>query len=99
MNDKSTMNKILEYMGYGLPVVLYDLTEGRRSAEDAALYARPNDPIDFAEKMLALLDSEPLRRELGQRGRKRIEECFNWEADKAELLKAYEMALNLRPLT
>jgi glycosyltransferase involved in cell wall biosynthesis len=96
MNDKSTMNKILEYMGYGFPVVLYDLTEGRRSAGDAALYALPNDPIDFAEKMLTLLGSESLRRELGQRGRKRIEESFNWETDKQELLKAYEAALKPR---
>jgi glycosyltransferase involved in cell wall biosynthesis len=95
MNDKSTMNKILEYMAYGLPVVLYDLTEGRRSAEDAALYARPNDPVDFAEKVLTLLDSEALRRELGQRGRKRIERSFNWETDKRELIKAYEMALDV----
>jgi glycosyltransferase involved in cell wall biosynthesis len=93
MNDKSTMNKVLEYMGYGLPVVLYDLTEGRRSAEDAALYACPNNPIDFAEKVLTLLDSESLRRELGQRARKRIEECFSWETDKQVLLKAYETAL------
>ena len=96
MNDKSTMNKILEYMGYGLPVVLYDLAEGRRSAGDAALYARPNDPIDFAEKVLTLLDSESLRRELGQRGRKRIEQSFNWETDKQVLLKAYETALKPR---
>jgi len=96
MNDKSTMNKILEYMGYGLPVVQYDLTEGRRSAADAALYARPNDPTDFAEKVLTLLDSEALRRELGQRGRKRIEESFNWETDKQVLLKAYETALKPR---
>jgi glycosyltransferase involved in cell wall biosynthesis len=96
MNDKSTMGKILEYMSFELPVVLYELTEGRRSAADAALYARPNDPIDFAEKVLTLLESEPLRRELGQRGRKRIEECFNWETDKQELLKAYETALRPR---
>jgi glycosyltransferase involved in cell wall biosynthesis len=99
MNDKSTMNKILEYMGYGLPVVLYDLTEGRRSAEDAALYAHPNDPIDFAEKVLTLLDSESLRRELGQRARGRIEKCFNWDTDKQVLLQAYETALNLKSLT
>jgi len=93
MNDKSTMNKVLEYMGYGLPVVLYDLTEGRRSAEDAALYACPNNPIDFAEKVLTLLNSESLRHELGQRARRRIEECFSWETDKQVLLKAYETAL------
>jgi glycosyltransferase involved in cell wall biosynthesis len=93
MNDKSTMNKILEYMAFERPVVLYDLTEGRRSAEDCALYARPNDPADFAAQILKLLDSESLRRELGRRGRQRIEESLNWEAEKNVLLTAYQKAL------
>lgn len=95
MNDKSTMNKILEYMAFGRPVVLYDLTEGRRSAGDAALYARPNDPVDFAELILRLLDSEGLRRELGERGRNRIEGQLNWEIEKKSLLAAYQTALSL----
>ena len=93
MNDKSTMNKILEYMAYARPVVLFDLTEGRRSAGDAALYAQPNDPRDFAEKILTLLDSESLRRESGERGRRRIEESLNWEHEKKHLLAAYDAAL------
>jgi glycosyltransferase involved in cell wall biosynthesis len=93
MNDKSTMNKILEYMAFGLPVVLYDLTEGRRSAGDAALYARNDDPEDFAQKVMTLLDSETLRTELGARGRKRIEDELNWENEKRALLEAYETAL------
>ena len=87
------MNKIMEYMAFGRPVVLYDLTEGRRSAGDAALYARPNDPQDFARQMLALLDSEELRQTLGARGRKMIEEILNWDIEKRVLLKAYETAL------
>lgn len=94
MNDRSTMNKILEYMAFGLPVVLYELTEGRRSAGDAALYAEPNDPIDFARQMMMLLDSEELRRRLGARSRKRIEESLNWDIEKRALLKAYETALS-----
>jgi glycosyltransferase involved in cell wall biosynthesis len=93
MNDKSTMNKILEYMAYGLPIVLYDLTEGRRSAGDAALYAPNDDPEDFAQKVLSLLDSESLRAELGARGRKRIEESLNWGVEKRALLEAYATAL------
>jgi len=93
MNDKSTMNKILEYMAYARPVVLFDLAEGRRSAGDAAVYARPNDPIDFAEQILKLLDSESLRRQLGDIGRQRIEEKLNWEIEKRSLLAAYEEAL------
>ena len=93
MNDASTMNKVLEYMAYGLPVVLYDLTEGRRSAGDAALYALNNDPIDFARQMAKLLDSESLRRELGHRGRRRIEERLNWRIERKALLESYRTAL------
>lgn len=93
MNDKSTMNKILEYMAYGIPVVLYDLVEGRRSADDAALYARPNDPADFAAQVMTLLDSESLRHELGGRGRQRIEETLNWGHEKVALLEAYQRVL------
>jgi glycosyltransferase involved in cell wall biosynthesis len=93
MNDKSTMNKILDYMAYGKPTVLFDLTEGRRSAGESALYARPNDPIDFAEKVLALLDSEPLRRRLGECGRKRVEEKLNWENESKAVLATYAAAL------
>jgi glycosyltransferase involved in cell wall biosynthesis len=96
MNDKSTMNKILEYMAYARPVVLFDLTEGRRSAGDAALYARPNDPADFAAKIRTLLDSETLRHHLGQAGRRRIEESLNWEVEKHSLLAAYAKALEPR---
>jgi glycosyltransferase involved in cell wall biosynthesis len=73
--------------------VLFDLTEGRRSAEDAALYARPNDPIDFAAQILKLLESEVLRRELGERGRKRIEEKLNWEVERRALVAAYQAVL------
>ncbi len=45
-----TMNKILEYMALGKPIVQFDLTEGRHSAEGASLYARPNDAADLARR-------------------------------------------------
>ena len=93
-NDKLTMNKVLEYMAFGKPVVLYDLVEGRRSAGECALYARANDPADFATQILKLLDSEMLRHELGECGRRRIESYLNWEHDKLALLEAYQTALS-----
>ena len=99
MNDKSTMNKVLLYMAYGRPVVLFDLTEGRRTAGKGALYARPNDPQDFAAQMARLLRCEVLRRELGEAGRKRIEKDLNWEYEKRQLLDAYEVAAGARSAT
>lgn len=89
MNDQSTMIKIMEYMACGLPVVLFDLKEGRRIAGPSALYASPNDPVDFARKITTLLDCESLRRQLGERGRHAIENRLNWDAEKATLLEAY----------
>jgi glycosyltransferase involved in cell wall biosynthesis len=95
MNDNSTMIKIFEYMALGLPVVLFDLKEGRRTAGPAALYAKPNEPIDFANQVNRLLDSAELRRQLGACGRKRIEESMNWEVEKISLLQAYTAALQV----
>jgi len=93
MNDNSTMIKIFEYMAFELPVVLFDLKEGRRVAGSAALYALPNDPIDFANQMNRLLNSSELRQQLGKCGRTRIEQSLNWEVEKLTLLEAYGAAL------
>jgi glycosyltransferase involved in cell wall biosynthesis len=93
MNDNSTMIKIFEYMAFELPVVLFDLREGRHVAGPAALYASPNDPIDFANQMTKLLDFSELRQQLGACGRKRIEESLNWESEKVTLLQAYSAVL------
>lgn len=93
MNDKSTMIKIFEYMAFGLPVVLFDLKEGRRIAGPAALYAVPNDPVDFAAQVTRLLASNELREQLGQSGRRQIHESLNWEVEKESLIRAYATAL------
>ena len=93
MNDKLTMVKILEYMAFSLPVVLFDLEEGKRIAGPAALYAHSNDPVNFAEQVSRLLDSEELRQQLGQSGRRRVEESLNWETEKKSLIEAYASTL------
>jgi glycosyltransferase involved in cell wall biosynthesis len=95
MNDKLTMIKILEYMAFSLPVVLFDLKEGRRIAGPAALYATPNDPVDFANQVIKLLDCQELRQRLGECGRKRIEEKLNWDVEKKSLVQAYDTTLQI----
>ena len=93
LNDKSTMNKILEYMALGKPIVQFDVTEGRFSAGEASLYARPNDPVDFAEKLLSLLEDPQERARRGAIGRTRVEERFAWTYQAPKLLQAYVRAL------
>ena len=48
LNDVSTMNKTMEYMSFGLPVVAFELAETRVSAQDAARYVEPNDVTAYA---------------------------------------------------
>ena len=90
MNDISTMNKIMEYMALAKPAVQFDLTEGRVSAGDAALYARPGDPRDFAAKVAALMDDPALREEMGREGRQRVLDALSWEHSVPKLLAAYD---------
>ncbi len=90
MNDKSTMNKVMEYMALGKPIVQFDLTESRYSAKDAALYAAKNDEIDFANRIVQLLDDKELRKKMGVFARQRIENELEWRYEVPKLLAAYE---------
>jgi glycosyltransferase involved in cell wall biosynthesis len=96
MNDRSTMNKIMEYMALGKPVVQFDLTEGRVSAGDASWYARPNDVADLAQKMIALLADEDQRAHMGAIGRDRVERVLSWQHEAPRLLAAYDNLLGER---
>jgi glycosyltransferase involved in cell wall biosynthesis len=93
MNDKSTMNKILEYMALGKPIVQFDLTEGRFSAGEASAYACPNDIVDFATKLCELLDDPERRARMGAIGRSRIEAGLAWHHQVPQLLEAYNVAM------
>ena len=90
MNDKSTMNKIMEYMALGKPIVQFDLTEGRFSAQQASLYARRNDAVDFADKIVDLLADEDKRRQMGELGRRRVIDHLAWSHEAPKLLRAYK---------
>ncbi|WP_210528792.1 glycosyltransferase family 4 protein [Rubellimicrobium arenae] len=90
MNDICTMNKVIEYMALGKPLVQFDLTEGRASAGDASLYARANDPVDFAEKIAALIADPALRDRLGRIGLDRVQNGLSWSDSAPKLLAAYD---------
>lgn len=90
MNDISTMNKVMEYMTLEKPCVQFDLTEGRASAGEASLYARANDPQDFAAKIAWLMDHPEDARAMGERGRARVLETLSWDHSVPPLLAAYD---------
>lgn len=90
MNDKSTMNKVLEYMALAKPIVQFDLTEGRYSAQEASVYARRNDAVDMAKKVQELLADPERRKRMGEFGRARVVNELSWEHTSKALLEGYE---------
>lgn len=98
MNDRSTMNKIMEYMALGKPIVQFDLKEGRVSAGDASLYARPNDVADLVQKMITLLAEPEMRARMGALGRERVERVLAWRHEAPRLIAAYDHLLGVQPI-
>ena len=92
LNDKCSLVKVVEYMSLGRPLVAFDLEEVRISAGDAALYARPNDEKDFAEKINLLLEAPNLRASMGKIGKERFRKFLTWEHSKQALYAAYDRA-------
>jgi glycosyltransferase involved in cell wall biosynthesis len=90
MNERSTTIKIMEYMAVGKPSVQFDLVEGRLSAAESSLYAQRGDSADFGEKILFLLDHPEAARQMGELGRRRVEEELSWEHEERKLLAAYD---------
>jgi glycosyltransferase involved in cell wall biosynthesis len=97
MNDKSTMNKVMEYMALGKAMVQFDLTEGRYSAQDASLYAAGNNSLDLAAKMVDLLDDPELCERMGATGRQRVLHELAWDHEVPKLLAAYQKLWERQP--
>ena len=93
LNDVSTMNKVLEYMAVGCPIVSFDLREARVSAADAAVYAEANDTGAFASAVSTLLDDPADRLRRGEIGRERISNGLSWDHSKVQLVASYAEAL------
>jgi glycosyltransferase involved in cell wall biosynthesis len=95
MNDKSTMIKIMEYMALGKPIVQFDMKEGKFSAGQASLYVDCTQQVtDFSAKLIFLLENPDLRKQMGQFGRRRVEEQLAWEYSVPNLLAAYQRCLD-----
>ncbi len=90
LNDVSTMNKTMEYMAFGLPVVAFDLRETRVSAADAAVYAVPNRVEDLARVLIELIDDKGRRQDMGAAGRKRVETELAWSQQAPRYVSVYE---------
>jgi glycosyltransferase involved in cell wall biosynthesis len=90
LNDLSTMNKTLEYMAFGMPVVAFDLKETRVSADGAASYVPSGDVAAYARAIVELLDDDSRRAAMGRAGHLRIEEELGWPHQRDAYVGVYD---------
>jgi glycosyltransferase involved in cell wall biosynthesis len=91
LNDVSTWIKIMEYMAAAKPIVTFDLKETRFSAQEAAVYVRPNIEHEFASAIASLMDNPDERKTRGAMGRIRVEQELQWSVVSRNLVKAYSL--------
>ncbi len=93
-SNMSTMNKIIEYMAFGRPIVAFDLLEHRRSAESAAVYVKGNDDAALARAIRELLLDVERRHTMSQFARGRFRDELAWENSEKQLIATYRQLLD-----
>jgi glycosyltransferase involved in cell wall biosynthesis len=85
---------VLESMACGTPVVCSGETSLREVAGDAALYANPRNPEEFAQALHDVFTNASLRSALIEKGRKNLRR-FSWANTAKETLGVYQDALRV----
>ncbi len=98
-SDKCTMNKVMEYMFFGLPIVGYALRENMVSAGAAAAYADGDSEEALAEAIQALIEDPARRQRMSEVGPLRVRESLAWNHSVVSLLRAYERVFSIRTRT
>lgn len=57
------------------------------------LLVAPNDPVSLAQAILTILEDEPLRMTMGQRGRAKVEAYYGWQHIGERLERIYQEVL------
>jgi glycosyltransferase involved in cell wall biosynthesis len=90
-HDTTYANKIFQYMSLAKPLLVSDAIAQKKLVEKVAcgLVHKEKDSEDFSNKVLALYNSKLLRIELGESGKKFVENEFSWEQTSKKLINLY----------
>ncbi|MBA3064160.1 glycosyltransferase family 4 protein, partial [Candidatus Woesearchaeota archaeon] len=88
--------KIVEYMASGKAIVASDVGEVPIMLDGCGILTEPGNVYSLANGIIRFLEDEKLRKECERKARKRAEKEYKWEVTADNLLRAYEIAKNIR---
>jgi glycosyltransferase involved in cell wall biosynthesis len=90
-HDVAYANKLFQYMSFAKPVLVSDAPAQKKLVEEAksGLVHKEKDARDLAGKIMRLYKDPELRKELGENGKKFIEDEFVWEKVSGKLVGIY----------
>jgi len=94
-NDLSSMNKIVEYMAFGIPIVQFSSQEGNFTARDAAVSVSESDSSALARAIEDIRIDFDKRKSMSRFGLIRFRE-LSWETQATKLIGVYERVLRFR---
>jgi polysaccharide biosynthesis protein PslH len=92
-------NKVLEAMACATPVVSTPQAVSALSVKSGQDVVTAQDPKDFAQAVLCLLDNPSLQKEIGEAGRRYVESSHRWEKIVGDLVDLYSQAIAKRKRT
>lgn len=86
---------LLEAMASGLPIVASDASAIPEVVGDSGILVPPGDVDALANALESLISNPSLRKELGERGRRRVESRYSWQRVLPQVVEVYEEAIEL----
>ena len=88
-------NKMFEYMSAGLPVIASNFPLWREIVEgnECGICVDPLDPSAIAAAIDTIAGNPELARHMGEKGRRAVEQRYNWAVEEKKLLDLYDRLL------
>jgi glycosyltransferase involved in cell wall biosynthesis len=90
IQGKNTPMKIYSYLDSGKAVLATNLPTHTQVLNDQVALLADSNPDAFSDAMLYLMGNEKLRLQLGERGKKYVEERYSYNAFRNTLCRVYE---------
>ena len=88
--------KMFEYLSAGIPVIASNFPLWKEIVEgnNCGICVDPQSPEEIAKAIEYLINRPEIAKQMGENGRKVVEEKYNWENERKRLLEVYSILVN-----